>query len=372
MKNTKTILLIVLSLITANAAFAQSRIGGKVIEIIDGKTAIVEMQNGSRLTAELQYIEVPESGQPFSEIAKQHLGALVLNQIIEFRARGFRPTVTVGQIFCKGVDISQQMIRDGAAWYAVPQKSGQDAAERENYQSQEAQAKSEKLGIWSIENLKPSWQIRAEAEENQRQQEKIARKAAEDAALVAEIQQQQQKPPVKRQMSSEMQMLAMSADAAVKMPANMKMVGGLMVGYEPSIKLGVVATPLMKMDVEDVNGKQAVSIQIAYLYFDGDENKGRQSVYLVGVDSESKEFKFLKYNELVVTADNQKIVIGKAKRVARQNDYGVKEGLLYEIKKNVFTKIANAQNLDVKVGTYSRKLDGAVQLLLKNLLQSSL
>lgn len=370
MKNTKTILLIVLSLITANAAFAQSRIGGKVIEIIDGKTAIVEMQNGSRLTAELQYIEVPESGQPFSEIAKQHLGALVLNQTIEFRARGFRPTVTVGQIFRKGVDISQQMIRDGAAWYAVPQKSGQDAAESENYLSQEAQAKSEKLGIWSIENLKPSWQIRAEAEENQRQQEKIARKAAEDMALVAEIQ-QQQKPAVKRQMSSETQMLTTAA-VNVKMPANMKLVGGLMVGYDPAAKVGLIATPMMKMEIADGSGKQAVVIQIVYLYYDGNQSKGRQSNYLVFVDSESRDFKFLKYNELIVTADNQKIVIGKARRTARTDEFGVKEGLEYEIKKNIFAKIANAANLEIKVGTYSRKLDGAVQLLLNNVLQSSL
>lgn len=372
MKFTRTLWLLSLILITATAAFAQSRINGTVVDIVDGKTVVIELQNRSRLTAELQYIEVPEAGQPFNEIAREHLGVLVLNKPVEFRARGLRLTVTVGQLFLKNVDISQQMIRDGAAWYAMPQKSGQDAAESEIYQNHEAQAKSEKLGIWSIADLKPSWQIRAEAVENQRRQE-AARKAAEEAAIIAEAKQkqQQQKTPVKPLMSRESQLLTATA-ANVKLPANMKLVGGLMVGYEPATKVGLVATPMMKMDVADSSGKQAVVIQIIYVYNDGNVNKGKQGSYMVFVDSESKDFQFLKYNELVVTADGKKIVIGKARRTARETEYGVKEGLEYEIKKTIFTKIASAENLEIKVGNFSRKLDNTVQMLLNNLLQSSL
>lgn len=371
MKNLKSFFLIALTLIIANTVFAQSRIGGRVVEIVDGKTVVIEMQNRSRIVVELQYIEVPEAGQPLHQIAKEHLRVLVFDKIIEFRGRGLRKTTTIGQIFLKGVDISQQMIRDGAAWYAVLEKSGQDAAESEIYQSNEAQAKSEKRGVWSIENLKPSWQIRAEAEENRRRQEKLAlEKAVKEMAFVEEMK-QQQKPAVKRQLNSESQLWAASS-ANIKMPANMKMVGGLMVGYDPAIKVGLVATPMLKMDVADSSGKQAVTVQIIYLYYDGNENKGRQSNYLVFVESESKDFKFLKYNELIVTADNQKIVIGKARRTARKNEYGVKEGLEYEVKKNDFAKIGNAKNLKIKVGTYSRELGGEVQMLLHNLLQTSL
>ncbi len=73
-----------------------------------------------------------------------------------------------------------------------------------------------------------------------------------------------------------------------------------------------------------------------------------------------------------MTADKQKLVIGKARRTVRKNEYGVKEGLQYEVKKNVFVKIANAANLEIKIGTYSRKLNGEVQMLLQNLLQASL
>ena len=88
MRSIKLILLVALALITANAAFAQSRVGGRVVEIVDAKTVVIEMQNRSRIVAQLQYVEVPERGQPLDQIAKEHLGVLVLNKQVEFRARG--------------------------------------------------------------------------------------------------------------------------------------------------------------------------------------------------------------------------------------------------------------------------------------------
>lgn len=365
----------VLTLIFSNAAFAQTRIGGRVIEIINGRTVIIQTSNNDKLTAELQYIEVPEAAQPFHQIARDHLQMLVLDKRIEFRARGLSQTKTVGQLLLNGVDVSQQMIRDGAAWYAVLQKDAQDASESVIYQSNEAQAKGEKIGVWSVANLKPSWEIRAEAVENQRRQERLAREEQEKAAKMSasvEEMARQPKPSVKPQLNSEAQLLAASTNPAIKLPANMKSVGGLLIGYEPSIKLGVIATPLLKAEFADKNGEQTLAVQIAYLYYDANESKGRQSVYIVGVDSESTDFKFLKCNDLILTADKQKIVIGKAKRVVRQTAFGVQESLVYEIKKPIFTKIAKAQSLEIKVGNYSKNTNSEIQKMLYNLLQTSL
>ena len=370
MKNLKLLTVIIALLITAHASFGQGRIVGKVIGVIDGKTVTIQMQNGGKLTAVLQYIEVPEPDQPLHQVAADHLSALVLDKKIEFRARTITPLRTAGYLFADGIDVGQQMIRDGAAWYAVLEKSGQEAAESVIYQTNETQAKAEKRGVWSIENLKPSWEIRAEAEENRRQ-ERLAQEEAAKKAAEVEAAQPTPKPVIKRQFNSESQLLAAS-DTGMKLPANMQTVGGLLVGYEPSIKLGVVATPLMKSEYADKDGQQILAVQIAYLYYDGNENKGRQSVYLVCVDSQSKDYKFLKYNDLIVTADNQKIVIGKAKRFFRQTDSGVIESLIYEVKKPIFTKIANARNLEIKVGSYSRNLKGETQAMLHNLLQTSL
>ncbi len=369
MQKLKLFSLIILTLILFSAASAQTRIGGRVVEILDGKTVVIQTFNADKLTAELQYIEVPEAEQPLHKIAKDHLQALVLDKKIEFRARGFTSNKSVGQLFLNGVDVSQQMIRDGAAWYALPQKNAQDYNESVVYQNNEAQAKNDKLGVWSVAGLKPSWEIRAEAEANRRKEEEKRAREAEDAAKKAtdtDAPKPKKKPTV-RQLNTESQMWAQTAETPFgKLPENVSTVGGLMVGYNPAIKFGFAATPLLKLDFADKDGSQALGIGIAYLYADSDQ-KGRESMYLVGIESESRDFKFLKFNDLTVTADNQKIVIGKALRSGRETDFGVKELLSYKITRAVFTKIANAKNLQFKVGNYSGKVPENIQSMLLNL-----
>jgi endonuclease YncB( thermonuclease family) len=334
MKNLKLFLSIALALIVSNAAFAQGRVNGVVVEIIDGKTVVIEMENLSRLTAELQYIEVPEAGQPLNQTVKDHLRELVEGKVVEFRAKGLRQTTTVGQLFLKGVDISQQMIRDGAAWYAVLKKGGHDMTESAVYQNNEAQAKNEKRGIWSIENLKPSWQVRAEAEENRRSAEKLAaEKLAQQAVVKTAIRPTVKplQPKARPQMSSESIAWSQMPEANEKMPENVSNVGGLMVGYNPASRMGIVATPILRLAVPDKDIIQAIGIGVVYFYHD-DPTKGRDFFYGIGIESESKEFRFLKSNDLIITADNQKIVVGKARRNTRQNGSLVTEMLHYDIK----------------------------------------
>ena len=80
MKTFKISLLICLTLILTFSAFSQRRFGGKVIEVIDGKTAVVQMANGGKLTVVLQYIEIPEPEQPLHQTVKEHLQKLILKK----------------------------------------------------------------------------------------------------------------------------------------------------------------------------------------------------------------------------------------------------------------------------------------------------
>ncbi len=158
-----TLIAVVMFLLVISA-YPQYRMGGKVTEISDGKTVTIELFSGGKIVAELQHIEVPAPGQTFHKTVVEHLQKLILNKAVEFRPLRIVKATTIGQINLNGVDISQQMIRDGAAWYSND-KTGQEASESANYQGNEAQEKSEKRGIWSVEGLKPPWQIRFEAEE---------------------------------------------------------------------------------------------------------------------------------------------------------------------------------------------------------------
>jgi micrococcal nuclease len=163
MKHSRLIFLIIFTLIFSVSASAQRKFSGTVVDVVDGKTVVLEMQAGSRITVELQYIEVPEPEQQLHQTVKEHLRQMVYGKHVEFLPRGIAENKTVGQISIGGVDVSQQMLRDGAAWHISPEKTGQDETQRELYQTNEALAKAEKRGVWSIENLQPAWEFRAKA-----------------------------------------------------------------------------------------------------------------------------------------------------------------------------------------------------------------
>lgn len=363
-----TVFVIIALLLLAVSAYPQHRLGGKVVEVVDGKTIVIELFSGGKITAELQHIEVPEPEQQLHQTAIEHLQKLVFAKTVEFRPLRMIKARTVGQILLNGTDVSQQMIRDGAAWYAA-EKTGQEQAEIELYQINETQAKTEKRGVWSIEGLKPAWQVRAEAEANRKLQEKLALEAVNTKSAFVREMQRKQKQTVRTELSSESQMLSATSASVGKLPANIKFVGGLLVGYEPSTKLGLVLTPLYQTQIANKNDVQQIAFQIFYLYYDGDEKRGRRSMFVVGIDSISKDYKFLKNNNLVVTADNQKIIIGKAKRVTRQSEQGNLESLAYEVKKPVLAKIAKAQNVSIKVGNFSKELNSEILAALSNLLK---
>jgi endonuclease YncB( thermonuclease family) len=145
-----------------------------VTEIIDGRTIIIQDKPNSRLTVQLQGIEVPDEKQPLSAVVKEHLGKMLLGKTVRVKMNGF----TIGKVTVGDVDASGQMLRDGAAWYDLPQKSSHTQTDSENYLLLENAAKTEKRGVWGVEGLKPSWEFRAE-------QQKIleAQRLADEAAL---------------------------------------------------------------------------------------------------------------------------------------------------------------------------------------------
>ena len=196
MKNLRTILVLLFVLLLADSSFSQRKFSGRVIEVIDGKTVVIEMESG-KLTAVLQYIEIPEPEQPLYATVRDHLGKLVLGKYVDFQPQGFSPAKTFGQFYVGGVDIAQQMVRDGAAWHIPADQSGQDTQGSAIYQNNQAQAKSEKRGIWSIENLKPSWQFRADKKESVRLQERLLleRSAAKDGGAPPAPNRSTKKPP---------------------------------------------------------------------------------------------------------------------------------------------------------------------------------
>jgi endonuclease YncB( thermonuclease family) len=362
------IFIVIVFVLTAISAYPQRKFVGRVVDVVDGKTCVIEVPGG-KLTAILQFIEIPDPEQPLYLTVKAHLQNLILDKKIEFIPRGVTKNNTVVRLFVKNVDVSQQMLRDGAAWYSVAEKSGQDEDESSLYQDNETQAKTEKRGVWGVANLKPSWEFRAEQAALKKKKEQEALK---EAAFVSEMQNQRKPlkplPKPAKQLDSESSLWAQTEDQQI--PKGVTNVGGLMVSHDPLGRFGFVGTPQLKLEILGNDKAPVVKIGLAYFYSE-DGARGVKKMYIVGIESESKDFSFLKNNNLVITAGKQKINVGKAKRSARETDFGVKELLTYNIKREVIEKIANSDNVQVKVGVFDGKVDADIQQLLKNMLQAT-
>jgi micrococcal nuclease len=348
MKNLKFIFLLILMLACLSNAFSQQVFNGTVIDIIDGKTAVVELSKDRKITAEMDFIEIPEPEQQLHQTVKEHLKSLLLGKNIEFVARVLMPRRLIGRMYVGNVDVSQQMLRDGAAWYAIADKARQNAQESENYQIVEAQAKLEKRGVWSVENLKPAWEFRAEREKAKKDLENSKNQVA-----IVEASDKGSTTKTRRFTVEEQQKfnanLQMWADVRTKPVAGFI---GLFSNYIPEINLGYTYTVSSFLDLTAKKDQQKVECRVFYVY-QGDKPDGVMSSYFIAFLSEAKVKKFQESNNLTVLADKQKISFGKAVSFSRPSSAGVAELIFYKISEPDLNKIANAKTLQISLGNYS-------------------
>ena len=366
MEKIKAIILIIIVLIlTAVSAHSQRAINGKVIEILDGRTCVIEVTN-TKIIAVLEFIETPEPEQPLHNAIKDHLAKLLLNQKVDFYPRLINRDRTVGQILLDGRDISQQMLRDGAAWLAVKDKASIPPEGREMYSNNEAQAKLEKRGVWGVENLKPAWEFRAE-KENQRLEEERRRwqqslRAASAGASVKRSGQTSQ--PVDTRAS------AYWFDVSGVADAEKPTYGGLLTGYDAMKRIGYVSTQSFFSELSDRDFLRRLESRVFYIYR-GDKQQIDDAVYVIAFLSVSKKQKFADSNSLLVNADGQKINLGKAKRFQYNSDEFVKELLVFKATRAQLTKIAEAKSVGFNLGPHTGQIDADTRDYLNNLLNSS-
>jgi endonuclease YncB( thermonuclease family) len=366
-ENLKPVIFIAIVLVlTAISAYPQRKFAGTVTEVIDGRTCVIQL-SGRKVTAVLQYIETPEPEQPLYQTVREHLAKLVLGKTVEFLPRIVMRDRTAGQLMVKGVDVSQQMLRDGAAWYSIPEKSGQDPVESLLYIDNETQAKTEKRGVWSVADLKPSWEFRAEQEALERQKnEEAYRQAA--AVREQEIQKKRKIVPQRQQVATQGEIWAnVGGPSQYDQPLG---IGGLRTGYNSEKGFGYIFTPSIFLDFPKSDFLTRVETRLFYVY-KGERTAIERSVYMIAFFAISKNPKFVKSNNLVITADGQKIVLGKARRYVEQDARAVYELLAYKITRAQIMKIAKAERISVQIGTYNGAISTDSLEMINNLINAS-
>jgi endonuclease YncB( thermonuclease family) len=152
----------------ADAATLQA----KVVEVKTGNTLIVSNTNRS-VKVRLKSVAPPEAGQPFAELARDHLKALVLDQTVTVDYTHLADGYFESRVLLNGIDIGSQMLRDGVAWYDHATDYELNESDRDLYAKCEQAARSEKRGLWQDASPLAPWEYRhlqqAKAESPQNQ-----------------------------------------------------------------------------------------------------------------------------------------------------------------------------------------------------------
>lgn len=329
----------------AASASAQLTIPGEVVDVIDGKTVLVAIP-GAKVKVELQYIDVPEPGQHLYDTVKQHLRQLVVGKSVEYRAKTLLKDRAIGRLMIKNIDISQQLLRDGAAWHKPIDSSGQEKTEYEIYAATEAAAKQEKIGVWSIQALKPSWERQDEKKNYGWLKERYTSNAS--TFINRAPSRTSQKPS--------------------RANPSLGNVGALANGYDPETGNGYLGTSFLGVTEIDKSAAYKTSIDISYYYKQDAQNR-RKGTYVFSVHSISKKWRFLERNNLIITGSGKDIIIGKAKRTATSDGDDFSEKLVYAVDRSTLERIVNDDEAQVKISTYLMKPAPGLKYLLYNLLQ---
>ena len=308
------------------SAFAQRTYTGKVSDVLDGKTVVVDTETG-RVTVEMQYIEIPDAEHPLYETVRDHLKELVLGKKVMFQLQGFSAVKLAGQLYLGDVDIAQQMLRDGAAWLKPTGLNSQSKDASTVYANNQELAKNEKRGIWANGNAKPQGLIRAEQIEYAALQEQIAREnpfGNRDAAY---------------QASSRPSKLP-----AIKNP-KLGDVGSLLNSYDPETRTGYLSTTLLgiEMSPDELAAGVHMAVDVTY-YYKEDDRRGRKSVYEFTVVCVAPKEQFAGDNDLWLFDDNGKRskISSPQRTVFKRGDHYY-ETLKYRVSKAYMTKLINTQ-----------------------------
>lgn len=334
--------------LTASAA-AQFPIAGQVVDVIDGKTLLVTIPSGN-VKVELQYIDVPEAGQELHDTIKDHLRKLTIGKTIVYRPKRLLKDHAVGQVTIRDLDVSQQMLRDGAAWHSPKESSGQEKAEFEVYASLAEAARKEKLGVWSRPDLRPAWEFRAENKEREKQLQQGRYKSFSPSVP-----------------------LAVGTRKLPRQKGNPALgnIGALANGYDRESGNGYLGTSYLTVNDAGPTADYRTAVDISYFYKQ-DEAGRRTGKFVISVISMSQKWRFLTANNLVLTGGKGKdMVIGKPKRTSSVDGDDMREKLVYEISRPALERIVNDDETRIKIGTYMIEMVPSFKYVLQNLLEVS-
>jgi len=127
----------------------------KVVAVYDGDTVTCLDENNQQQKIRLAEIDAPEAKQDFGKVSRDALASMVFGRTIHVVDSGRdRYGRWIGRLYVDGIDVNRQMIASGMAWHYA------DYSKDKSLAAVQAQAQSQRLGIWSQPNPIPPWEYR--------------------------------------------------------------------------------------------------------------------------------------------------------------------------------------------------------------------
>jgi len=362
MKKLPGIFLFVLALVSAT--LAQGAVTGKVVEVLDGRTLVMETSAG-RVTVKLQYIEVPEEGQPLYAIAKDHLSQLSLGRSVEHKTRRLLQGRSIGRtVTFEGVDLSLQMIRDGAAWHEPKATSDQAADESADYSANQELAKNEKRGVWSVPGLKTPWEVRADNEKLAHAQEVAKRLSHPTPVGLGTFHSDTRRPSGQFTPTS-------TGDARIQKDAWVNAFSraaheprGLQTYADPKGAYNTVYTSALLIDFASPAGKERLECRALFTEF----TAARTKFFLLGFRAIGSDYRFSKGGtRMTIVADGQRINLGAPFGRRRDTLIGAEEIMYFRLTWAQLKKIGSAKKVEFQINRLTSPISDDARSLFKDL-----
>lgn len=312
------VLFAIFTLVTA--ASAQRTFPGEVTGVVDGRTVSIKISSG-QINVQLQFIEVPDNVPQIRTMVTEHLRDLAVGKMIEYRPRNIMSDRTIGQLWLNGVDLSQQMLRDGAAWHVPLQLSGQERGEFDAYAATESAAKNEKLGIWSAVDLKPTW-------------ERVVSIQAKNINAPAGMTESLPARKTEKVRSGKW------GDVNPKLGN----VGAIFNGYNSASGTGFLSTGISMVNLNNANLDerfQNAKMFADFTYWYKETATGRDGTFVFTLISENDTPMFARDQEMVLIGEKGKIAVGRGKRSESRSDGKVFEKLTFNVSRANLERMTN-------------------------------
>jgi endonuclease YncB( thermonuclease family) len=369
--------LIVLTLfaIFTTTAPAQIKLTGNVVEFIDAKTVVVEMPSG-RIKVELQGIDVPEPQQVLHALVSEHVRKMLVGKSVEVQTNGFSQGKTTGKLTLNGVDVSQQLLRDGAAWHLPAAMSGQSQNEFAVYAEAESLAKKEKRGVWSIAGLKPGWQIRAEVDQARRDAAEASRRSR-PAPVGVDTYHTDTRRVAANTSSSASSGNRSQMDAWVSVFAGVGKEGpGIRTINDPNGRYNVVFTSSVVTDFSATGQKEKLEVAAGFVTVTA-YNGAKLSMHLIAFRAIASDFRFpMNKTRMTAVIDGKAIPLGApmtkcAKGMIGGGEVASEEIMYFRTSAATLGKMGKANKVEFRINKLSGMLPAEARDLFRQLAEAT-